>query len=161
MSVEMNGIAHIQLTVNDVERCIPFWERFCVFLEMKPLIKSETMIYCIGSRTGVLVRGSTEEHRDTRFDQNRAGLHHFCFRAREHDDIDAVHEFLQGEPDVTIVHGPETSDQFAKGYYSILFEDPDGLRVEVNHVPGRGHFGKQGRLGKDGSPPAGEAEFDG
>ena len=37
MTVAMNGIAHIQLTVNDVERCIPFWERFCTFLEMKTL----------------------------------------------------------------------------------------------------------------------------
>ena len=146
MSIELNGIAHIQLTVNDVKKCIPFWERFCVFLEMKPLIRSEGMIYCIGGRTGILVRGSTEEHGNERFDQDRAGLHHFCFRAREHDHIDAVYEFLKGEPDVTIVHPPETSDQFAPGYYSILFEDPDGLRIELNHVPGRGHFGKGGRL---------------
>jgi len=160
MTVEMNGIAHIQLTVNDVERCVPFWERFCGFLEMKPLIKSDTMIYCIGSRTGILVRGATEEHRGTRFDQNRAGLHHFCFRARAHDDVDAVHEFLKGEPDVTIVHGPEAGDQFAPGYYSLLFEDPDGLRVEVNHVPGRGHFDKGGRLGQDGAGPGEGREFE-
>ena len=161
MTVAMNGIAHIQLTVNDVERCIPFWERFCTFLEMKTLIRSEGMVYCIGSRTGVLVRGSTDAHRDTAFDQDRAGLHHFCFRAREHDDIDAVAEFLRGEPDATIVRGPETSDQFAKGYYSLLFEDPDGIRVEVNHVPGRGHFGKEGRLGEGGSGTAGADEFEG
>jgi hypothetical protein len=24
------------------------------------------------------------------------------------------------------------------GYYAVLFEDPDGIRLEVNHVPGRG-----------------------
>jgi hypothetical protein len=26
------------------------------------------------------------------------------------------------------------------GYYSMLFEDPDGIRLEINHVPGRGVF---------------------
>jgi hypothetical protein len=26
------------------------------------------------------------------------------------------------------------------GYYSVLFEDPDGIRLEVNHVPGKGVF---------------------
>ena len=26
----------------------------------------------------------------------------------------------------------------APGYYSVLFEDPDGIRLEVNHVPGKG-----------------------
>jgi len=23
-------------------------------------------------------------------------------------------------------------------YYSVLFEDPDGIRLEMNHVPGQG-----------------------
>ena len=57
MTIEMNGIAHIQLTVNDAERCVPFWEKLCNFLEMKTLIRGEGIVYCIGSRTGVLVRG--------------------------------------------------------------------------------------------------------
>jgi hypothetical protein len=29
-------------------------------------------------------------------------------------------------------------DGYAPGYYSTLFEDPDGIRIEVNFVPGRG-----------------------
>ena len=41
MSVEVNGIAHIQLTVKDPDACIPFWERLCHFMDMKTLIKGE------------------------------------------------------------------------------------------------------------------------
>ena len=37
------------------------------------------------------------------------------------------------------MHGPQ-EDAFAPGYYSVLFEDPDGIRLELNHVPGRGLF---------------------
>jgi len=37
----------------------------------------------------------------------------------------------------TIVHPPEEAS-FAPGYYSVLFEDPDGIRLEMNHVPGKG-----------------------
>ena len=37
----------------------------------------------------------------------------------------------------TIVHAPEEVP-WAPGYYSVLFEDPDGIRLEVNHVPGKG-----------------------
>jgi catechol 2,3-dioxygenase-like lactoylglutathione lyase family enzyme len=155
MSVALNGIAHIQLTVNDPERCIPFWEKLCHFLEMKTLIKGEGVVYCIGSRTGILVRGAPADKRDRAFDQDRPGLHHFCFRARRREDVDAVHAFLVEELDAQIVHGPEESPQFAPGYYSILFEDPDGLRVEVNHVPGRGHLDEGGRLGPGGAGPAG------
>jgi len=153
MSVEMNGIAHIQLTVNDPDRCIPFWEKLCHSLSMKTLIKGEGVLYCIGSRTGILVRGAPAEKRSGRFDQDRAGLHHFCFRARERADVDAVYRHLVGELHAHIVHPPEEGS-FAPGYYSVLFEDPDGIRVEVNHVPGKGHFDSGGRLGPGGTGPA-------
>ncbi|MBW2282193.1 MAG: VOC family protein [Deltaproteobacteria bacterium] len=151
MSVEVNGIAHIQLTVNDPDRCVPFWEKLCHFLEMKTLIKAEGIVYCIGSRTGILVRGAPAGSDGGRFDQNRPGLHHFCFRARQREDVDAIHRFVADELGAKIVHPPEDGD-FAPGYYSLLFEDPDGIRVEFNHVPGRGHLGPGGRLGGDSTP---------
>ena len=156
MTVEMNGIAHIQLTVTDPDRCVPFWEQLCHFLEMKTLIKGDGIVYCIGSRTGILVRGATDEHRATAFDQNRAGLHHFCFRARSNEDVDAVHDFVARELDAKIIHAPELGEGFAPGYYSTVFEDPDGIRVEVNHVPGKGHLGAGGRLGPGGEGPRSE-----
>jgi catechol 2,3-dioxygenase-like lactoylglutathione lyase family enzyme len=161
MSVEMNGIAHIQLTVNDPERCIPFWERLCHFLDMKTLVRGEGVVYCIGSRTGILVRGAPSGKRGRRFDQDSAGLHHFCFRARRREDVDAVHRFVAGELGARVVHPPEEGPQFAPGYYSVLFEDPDGIRVEVNHVPGRGHLGPGGRLGPGGAGPADRYGADG
>lgn len=154
MSVQLNGIAHIQLMVNDPARCVPFWERFCHFLEMKTLLKNDEMVYCIGSRTGILVRAAPEPEKGGAFDQLRAGLHHFCFRARSREDVDAIHRFLGEEPGVRIVHPPEEASHFAPGYYSVLFEDPDGIRVEVNHVPGKGHLGEGGRLGAGGEGPA-------
>jgi len=154
VGIELNGIAHIQLSVNDPDRCLPFWERLCGFLEMRTLIKGPDVLYCIGSRTGILVRAASDAHRDVRFDQDRAGLHHFCFRARSREDVDAVYRFLVDELDARIVHPPEDAPHFAPGYYSVLFEDPDGIRVEVNHVPGKGHLGPGGRLGEGGAGPA-------
>src|SRR2546425_13154565 len=52
MSVELNGVAHIQLTVID-PKGIPFWETLCHFLGMETLIKGDDIVYCIGSRTGI------------------------------------------------------------------------------------------------------------
>ena len=153
MSVQLNGIAHIQLNVNDAARCVPFWEKLCHFFDMKTLIKGDEVLYCIGSRTGILVRRAPEEHRGVAYDQDRAGLHHFCFRARNREDVDAVHRFLVDELQAHVVHPPEDGSQFAPGYYSVLFEDPDGIRVEVNHVPGKGHFDVGGNLGPDGGGP--------
>ena len=154
MSIEVNGIAHIQMTVNDIDSSMPFWEKLCHFLEMKTLVQNETTLYCIGSRTGILIREAPADKKHVTFDQDTAGLHHFCFRARTREDIDAIHAFVESELDANIIHGPESGGQFAPGYYSILFEDPGGIRVEFNYVPGKGHFGDMGRLGPEGPGPS-------
>jgi catechol 2,3-dioxygenase-like lactoylglutathione lyase family enzyme len=73
---------------------------------------------------------------DERFVQLRVGLHHVCFRARARADVDTLHEFLRGIG-AKIIHPPEEG-AWAPGYYSVLFEDPDGIRLECNHVPGKG-----------------------
>ena len=33
---------------------------------------------------------------------------------------------------------PVMDGAWAPGYYSVLFEDPDGIRLEMNFVPGKG-----------------------
>jgi catechol 2,3-dioxygenase-like lactoylglutathione lyase family enzyme len=157
MTININGIAHIQLSINDPQRGLPFWEELCHFMEMETLIKGEDVVYCIGGRTGILVRAAPQEKRNEQFDQDRSGLHHFCFRVRSNEDIDAVFEFVKEslmQYGARIVHPPEDGSKFAPGYYSLLIEDPDGIRVEFNHVPGKGHFGAKGRLADEGSGPA-------
>ncbi len=137
--VQLNGIAHIQLTVNDVERSTRFYEPLLGFFEMKTLIKSPQYFYAIGSRTGIAISPVDERHQGERFDQRRVGLHHVCLRARSREDVDDIWRFVETLEGVTTVHGPQ-EDQWAPGYYSILFEDPDGIRLEVNFVPGKGHL---------------------
>jgi catechol 2,3-dioxygenase-like lactoylglutathione lyase family enzyme len=120
---------------------------------MKTLVRNDETVYCIGGRTGLLARAAPPEKRDKVFDQWTAGLHHFCIRARSREDVDAIAEHAESIG-ARMVHPPEDGGQFAPGYYSVLFEDPDGIRIEINHVPGKGHFGDQGRLGPGGRGPA-------
>ena len=136
--MQLNGIAHIQLSVADLARSRAFWKPLFELFEMKILIDSETYFYGIGSRTGLAFSPIDPKHRGDAFDQHRVGLHHLCLRARERADVDAIHEAAVALG-ARIVHPPQ-EDGFAPGYYSVLFEDPDGIRIEANHVPGRGHL---------------------
>ena len=99
-----------------------------------------------------IVRKAPEGQDGGKFDQDKSGLHHFCFRARSREDLEEIQRFIEAEPHCNVVHGPEEGGHFAPGYYSILFEDPDGIRVEVNHIPGKGHFGGDGQLGSGSGP---------
>lgn len=134
--MEINGVAHTFVTAGDFARSRAFYAQLLPFLGMKPVLDGEGFYYCVGGRTAFGVRAPAEGHRGERFDQGRTGLHHVCFRAREREDVDRAHEFLRGIG-TTIVHPPEDG-AWAPGYYSVLFEDPDGIRLEINHVPGKG-----------------------
>jgi len=145
MSVEINGIAHIQFTINNPEVGLPFWESLCHFMGMSTLVRNEETVYCIGGRTGLLARAAPVENRGKKFDQWTVGLHHFCIRVRSTADVDAIAQHAV-ELGARIVHPPEAGDEFAPGYYSVLFEDPDGIRFEVNFVPGQGILQEGGSL---------------
>jgi catechol 2,3-dioxygenase-like lactoylglutathione lyase family enzyme len=137
--MEINGVAHLMLTVSDFDACLPFYQRLLAFLGLRPIIQTDGMLYCVGGRTAIGIVKGEDRYRSERFVQFRVGLHHLSFRARERADVDALHEFLLGIG-AKIVHPPEDGP-WAPGYYSVLFEDPDGIRLEMNHVPGKGLLG--------------------
>jgi catechol 2,3-dioxygenase-like lactoylglutathione lyase family enzyme len=134
--MEINGIAHTILTVSNFEACQPFYEKILTFLGLRPVINVDGMLYCVGGRTALGIMKADAAHRNERFVQLRVGLHHLCFRARERADVDTFYQYLC-EIGANIIHPPEEGP-WAPGYYSVLFEDPDGIRLEMNHVPGKG-----------------------
>ena len=144
MAVEINGVAHTFITAGDFERSVAFYRQLLPFLGLKEVASSPDTYYCVGGRTGVGIRRPSAEHTGARFEQFRVGLHHICFRVRTREDVDQVHAFLI-EIGGVVVNTPQ-QDDWAPGYYSVLFEDPDGVRLEVNHVPGRGVFDADGRV---------------
>lgn len=134
--MEINGMAHVMLTVSNFEACRPFYEKLLAFVGMRPVIDFDGMFYCVGGRTALGIMRGDEAHAGERFIQTRVGLHHICLRARERKDVDEAYAFVKSMG-AKIIHPPEEAS-FAPGYYSVLFEDPDGIRIEMNHVPGKG-----------------------
>lgn len=134
--MEINGMAHVILTAGDFAASTAFYRKLLPFLGLTIVLDTDQMLYGVGGRTALGLRPPDRD--GDRFEQGRCGLHHLCFRARERGDVDALHEFLL-KAKAKIVHAPEDGT-WAPGYYSVLFEDPDGVRLEMNHVPGKGLF---------------------
>jgi catechol 2,3-dioxygenase-like lactoylglutathione lyase family enzyme len=134
--MEVNGVAHIQLSVHRFEECRAFYDRLMPYLGLEPVHVSERVVYYVGARTGFAISPVDPELAQEPHSPMRSGLHHLCFRARSREDVDELHGFLQ-ELGATMVRAPEEGP-WAPGYYSLSFLDPDGIRLEVNHVPGQG-----------------------
>jgi catechol 2,3-dioxygenase-like lactoylglutathione lyase family enzyme len=137
-AMEINGVAHTQLSVNNFDACVAFYDRLMPYLGLREVHRSDALVYWVGGRTGFAICPADPRYAGEPHDPARPGLHHICFRARSREDIDELHGFLQ-ELGATMVRAPEDGP-WAPGYYSLSFLDPGGLRLEVNHVPGRGLF---------------------
>ncbi|MGR8950517.1 MAG: VOC family protein, partial [Gammaproteobacteria bacterium] len=134
--IEINGTAHTIIAVSDFETCKAFYHKLMPFLGLTCVFDGDDYIYYVGGRTALGIGRCDPQFEGQRFVQNSIGLHHLCFRARKSEDVDALHEYLLSI-DAEIVHAPEPGG-WAPGYYSVLFEDPVGTRLELNFVPGKG-----------------------
>jgi catechol 2,3-dioxygenase-like lactoylglutathione lyase family enzyme len=136
--IDVNGLAHVILTVGDWEKARAFYAELLPFLSMKKVYDGNNFLYHVGGRTAIGIQRCEKEHENARFVQNRVGLHHLCLRARSREDVDKVADKLR-QMGARIDRGPLEGD-WAPGYYFVVFEDPDGIRLEVNFIPGKGLF---------------------
>lgn len=142
--IDINGMAHVILTVSQWDKACAFYRELLPFLGMKKVFDGDNFLYHVGGRTALGIERCVPGKEGEAFDQGRVGLHHICFRARSREDVDALTGKVR-ELGAHIVRGPEEST-WAPGYYSVLFEDPDGIRLEINHVPGQGLLKEGGKL---------------
>ena len=134
--IEVNGMAHVILTVSDWEKARAFYAELLPFFGMKKVYDGNEFLYHVGGRTAIGIQRCADQHVQEKFVQNRVGLHHLCLRARSREDVDkaaAKVRAIGGKIDRGPIEG-----NWAAGYYFFVFEDPDGIRLEVNFVPGRG-----------------------
>lgn len=136
--MEINGMAHAILTVSNFSAARDFYGKLLPAMGMTPVCDTEKFFYCVGGRTAIGIEPCAPEYASERFVQTRVGLHHLCLRARTREDVDRCAAILN-EVGAHIVRGP-LEGTWAPKYYYVLFEDPDGIRLEVNYVPGAGVF---------------------
>jgi catechol 2,3-dioxygenase-like lactoylglutathione lyase family enzyme len=135
--IEINGVAHVILRVNRIAECIAFYDRLMPFLGLNPVEpRSEDFVYYVGGRTALGIRRADPEHAGAAHVETGPGIDHLCFRARRREDVDALYSFLR-EIGADMVRAPQEGP-WAPGYYSLSFRDPEGIRLELNHVPGTG-----------------------
>jgi len=129
-------MAHVILTVSQWDKARDFYGALLPFLGMAKVYDGNNFLYHVGGRTAIGIQRCAEGLENERFVQNRVGMHHLCLRARSRADVDAAAAKVR-EIGGTIDRGP-VEGSFAPGYYFFVFEDPDGIRLEVNFIPGKG-----------------------
>jgi glyoxylase I family protein len=136
--VRSTGFHHVDLVVSSILRSLPFYREL-----LEPLgwhrvgevegERGETIWYISGPGSSLGLRQSQTPSEEP-FDRYRVGVHHVAFEAANRHDVDERADWLRGRG-VPIESGPEEY-WYIPGYYAVFFYDPDGIKLEIVHVPG-------------------------
>ncbi|MGZ4352169.1 MAG: VOC family protein [Gaiellaceae bacterium] len=133
------GVHHVDLVVSSIERSLPFYRDLLGPLGWHGLQevegeRGETIFYLSGPGTSIGLREAQTRGFEP-YDRYRIGLHHLCFEAFSRADVEERAEWLRAQG-AEIESGPEEYG-YQPGYYAVFFYDPDGLKLEIVHLPGR------------------------
>jgi catechol 2,3-dioxygenase-like lactoylglutathione lyase family enzyme len=68
-----------------------------------------------------------------RYDRYRIGIHHIAFQAPSREIVDERLRWARGQG-LEIENDPKEYD-YRPGYYAGFLYDPDGIKLEIVHVP--------------------------
>ena len=130
------GVHHVDLVVSSIERSLPFYRDLLAPLGYHRIAevegeRGETIWYLGGPDVAL---GLREAQTEGAHDRYRVGVHHLAFEAWSHAVVDERAAWL-AKQDVVIESGPEEYG-YMPGYYAVFFYDPDGIKLEIVHVPG-------------------------
>ena len=134
-----SGLHHVDIVVSSLERSLPFYRELLGPMGWHGLgevegERGETIWYLSGPGTAVGIRTAQPARLREQYDRYSIGLHHLAFEASSRSVVDERAEWLRGQ-EVEIESGPEEYG-YIPGYYAVFFYDPDGMKLEILHVPG-------------------------
>lgn len=130
------GVHHVDLVVSSIERSLPFYRELLGPLGWHGISevegeRGETIWYLLGHETQIGLRQAQSS--PGAYDRYSPGLHHLAFEAMSRGAVDERADWL-GSVGAEIESEPQEYT-YSPGYYAVFFFDPDGMKLEIVHVP--------------------------
>jgi glyoxylase I family protein len=139
--VPPRGVHHLDLVVSSLERSLPLYRELLQplgYTRAASIVgeRGEEVWYLTGSEVVPVSLREAQTRSDAPYDRYALGLHHIAFEAESRELVDERLEWA-AELGLEIENEPQEWP-YIPGYYAGFFHDPDGLKLEIVHVPERG-----------------------
>ncbi len=127
------GVHHVIVNVRDLGRSRGFYEWLMPRLGYAAIWELPDSVGFMGPIGSFWIKQSAPEFAADTFHKDRVGLCEVAFRANTREEVDALGRDLQARG-VVLIEGPRDYD-YVPGYYAVFFPDPDGMKLELVHLP--------------------------
>ena len=129
------GIHHVDLVVSSIERSLPFYRELLGPLGWHGISevegeRGETIWYLNGRDSSIGLREAQSEGGNDRY---RVGLHHLAIEVMSRAVVDERADWLRQNG--ALLESEPQEYTYSPGYYAVFFYDPDGVKLELLHVP--------------------------
>lgn len=126
-------VSHIELNVSDYARSIDFYDAVLLATGWRKLVCAKNHTTYTDGFLKIVLCPTDPKHAAAGFHRKRTGLNHLALAVETRAEIDRfVYEVLIPRDIPTLYNSPSGDDE----YYSVFFEDPDRMKVEIVHAPG-------------------------
>jgi catechol-2,3-dioxygenase len=128
---EFPTITHVALTVSDLNRSVPWYERL---FDAKPVLDEDTgpfrhVVWLVGGQTLVGLHQFPDPVDTLPFNERHVGLDHLAFACRDRADLDQWKVYLD---ELGIANGGVVNAPYGSG---LSFRDPDNIALEFFAPP--------------------------
>jgi catechol 2,3-dioxygenase-like lactoylglutathione lyase family enzyme len=132
------GVHHVDLVVSSIERSLPFYRDLLGPLGWHGEVevegeRGETIWYLVGRGSSLGLRAAQSDTAGP-YDRYAIGLHHLAFEASSRGSVDERADWLRAQG--VELESDAQEYTYSPGYYAVFFFDPDGIKLEIVHVPG-------------------------
>lgn len=129
------SVNHLSLTVSSIEKSEPFYDSVLRFMGYQQVEKTDAFtMWWLENAVAILIYPANPNSDNKIHDRYSPGLHHLAFNADSREQVDNLYKLLV-EMGATILDSPAEYNQYAPGYYAVFFADPDGIKLELVHMP--------------------------
>ena len=132
MSTEVIGIDHVYFSVRSLEISEAYYDtvlgEILGFRKNAFHLNSNPHVQYFNRHFGIVIRQARAEGD---FNSESAGLHHFCLRVNNEEDVDRAAAAMRTAGITVSI--PTYHREYAPDYYAVFFTDPDGLRLELTN----------------------------
>ncbi len=133
MAPPKTRLSHIEINVSDYAKSIRFYDLVLVPLGWKRLICTNDCAAYSDGMLKIILSPTNEKFKNIGFHRKRIGLNHIALYAAHKIEVDNYYAEVLRKNRIASLYqeGPSGDEE----YYSVLFEDPDRMKIEVVFAP--------------------------